>query len=95
MGELREVIPRPGSYVNEWRAIQYAIGDWQSVKRLLRPIGYLVFVELADDDGPVLVMRRGDVTFRIREDEWVVISPHDKVIIMETSTYELQFIEVT
>ena len=94
MGDVVQVEPREGSYLNEWRAVQYAVGDWQVIKRLLRPLGFHVWVDLADESGPVLVVLRGLVTLYAAEEDWIVISPHDKVIIMDHLTYVDQFMEV-
>lgn len=82
MGDVITVEPREDAYVNEWRAIKFDIGDWQSIKRLLRPSGRSVFVDLEPESGPVLIIVGHGVTIRIEEGAWVVLSPHDKVITM-------------
>jgi hypothetical protein len=94
MGDVRHVEPRDGSFVNEWRAIQFSMGDWPSVKRLLRPLGYLVFVELAETDGPNLVLSRNNTWTHMQETDWVIISPHDRVITMSNSEFDYNFIGV-
>lgn len=91
MGDIIQVEPKPGAYVVEWRAVQYSIGDWQTIKRLLRPLGFVVFVDLEPSDGPILVLVRQGISVRLSENEWVVISPHDKLIVLDDATFNEQF----
>ena len=79
MGDVQRVVPKPGAYVNEWRTVKFEIGDWQSIKRLLRPLGRSVFVDLEPATGPVLVVVGHGVTLYAEEGAWIVLSPHGRV----------------
>lgn len=91
MGDVIQVEPKPGSYVLEWRAAQVDRADMGGISRLLRPIGASVFADLADLSGGVVVALRSGAPLRAAPTDWIVISPHDKVMIVDDFTFNLEF----
>ena len=90
-----QVEPREGSYVLEWRAVKADRDTIGESARLLRTVGASVFADLAGGpDGIVVTLRNGQVLHASGED-WIVISPHDKVMVFDYDTFAAEFEMVT
>lgn len=89
-----QVEPKPGSYVNEWRAAQIDRADMGGITRLLRPLGFYLSADLADPNGSVILAGNG-IVMHAQVSDWLVVSPHDKVRVMDDSTFRREFLVVT
>lgn len=86
-----QVEPREGSYVLEWRAIRIDRSTIGESTRLLRTVGASVFADLADDSGGIVVTLRNGQILHGSPDDWLVISPHDKVSVFDYDTFAAEF----
>lgn len=91
MGDVVQVEPKPESYILEWRAAQVDRSDMGGISKLLRPLGASVFADLADESGGVVVALRSGSALRASATDWIVISPHDKVMVIDDFTFCLEF----
>jgi hypothetical protein len=95
MSESFAVEPVPGSYVNEWVALQYwGPESFGGVKRLLKGTPWVAQLDLAT--GFTLITRvhqTGIEQWTVEPSEWLIRSPHDKVIYMDANEFVLHFNE--
>lgn len=91
MVDVLQVEPKSESYVLEWRAAQVDRSGMGEVTRLLRQIGASVFADLADLSGCVVIAVRPGVNLRAAPGDWIVVSPHDKVMVLDYETFMAEF----
>lgn len=91
MGSVIQVEPRPESYVNEWRAARVDRADMAGISSLLRPIGVSVFADLADPEGGIVLSLRPGHSLHARQGDWVTLSPHDKIRVLDPESFEIEF----
>lgn len=95
MSDSYAVVPVPGSYVNEWVALQYwGPESFGGVKRLLKGTTWVAQLDLSTGNAVVTRMNPAGVEqWTLDSSSWVIRSPHDKVWIMDANEFVANFNE--
>jgi hypothetical protein len=94
MSGVINVEPRPDSYVLEWRAVEVNDENLNVIRRILKGLGASVFADFASDksdDGVLLHIVFPGLTLRARPGDYLIVSPHDKVLVVDSDTFVEQF----
>lgn len=90
MGDILAAEPKEGSYLTEWKATQFeTVEDVQSIRRLLRNTGYAVYLDIDAEEVTemrIIVAGHGQ-TLRCGRGDWVVLSPHARLTILDPGTF--------
>lgn len=90
------VYPRPGSYVNEWAAVQITGAEsYSAVKILMKHSPWVVQMNLGADDQAefLFTAQHAGVIEQWKQTagDWVVKSPHGKFWFMDNDEFRHEF----
>lgn len=89
-----EVAPKPGSYVNEWAAVQVVGAEsYSTIKILTRNSPWIVQMDLSDGIRFVFTKQNGSTMEQwvAEVGDWVIKSPHGKFWFMDPSEFQANF----